>query len=204
MLTRMPKAVWAFLFAVAACGGGSQKATTADFVVSTRELNREFEIHDRPADLANAAQYVLVGRVAATTLGRAFYGDPNTPPAMVTIQASIEIEQTMKGESEKTGRVVTVEFTVSSEAALSKAREGLAPGTRMLIFADDYSNPNWPAIKELGEPDQFILAPWTDGAWLLDQPGEDSILGVFVDRDELGKEWTELRTSEDLLAAAQI
>lgn len=193
---------------IAGCGkdsAGDDESVDA-LLFSTRNLNREFEPHQSPAELTGAAQFVFTGRVIEVSQGRAFYGEPDQPPAMVTVQLQVDIEEVIKGSPDILGDSVVVEITIGSEDELGRAVDGgvAAKESQVLFFADDFTKPAWKVITELGPTDDLILAPWTDGAWLLDEAGRDAALGIYVDRAELGGDWTKVSSGAELVDAAKI
>lgn len=207
-IPRSPVLVSCCMCIMAACGTDSagQAESVGALLASTRNLNREFESHQSPAELTRAAQFVFTGSVIEVSQGRAFYGEPDQPPAMVTVQLQVDVAEVIKGSPDILGDSVVVEITIGSEDELSRAVEGgiAAKGSQVLFFADDFTKPAWKFITELGSADDLILAPWTDGAWLLDEAGQDAALGIYVDRAELGGDWTKLTSSAELVDAAKI
>lgn len=194
------------LVIAASCSGNGLTAdprASTSLLEATRHLGREFADHANPAALATDAEWVIVGSIEAASLGRAFYSDASEPPAMVTVQVTITIDKVIKGDPDRLGASATVELTVGSEDELAEARSALTAlkSHTAVFFADDFTSPSWRVIEELGPTDELILAPWTDGAWLLDVDGSDAVLGIYVDRRELGSAWQRPSTGDDFLAA---
>jgi hypothetical protein len=175
--------------------GDSDGATeeTGRFVEALRSAFLvDFDVVDRPRDLVDLVDVVVVGSITDVVAGRTLpYGRDDRQANLV-----VAVDRTMKGETDSGTLYVEVPLGSLSIEEL----QALRPAGRVVLFLGDRTHLRGLDGEAGRPPDAPIYAPHAAG-FLIEAEG--GLLGAYVDLGDLPEPWQRLRSIEDLLAAIE-
>lgn len=188
------------LIGVAGCSSSDESAASA--LAPLRMVGSEVEVFDDYQSLYRSADIVVIGRFTDFNPGRRFQSEFVPADVINFIDASIEVEKSLKGDA---GRTITVEMlSASSDGSLAEDLGAMAaakPQRSVFFIRDKTLDP----IVELPDEGRYRLVnsysmvTETD-AGLITPLGQPGGLGAQLARPDLG--WTDaMALAEDLADA---